>query len=1267
MAWYLENVNLSNLAWNISNRSAGWSVPGKVGSNVKVPSKHGAFWNPNKTFDEGHLSLSMWAAGCNPDGTLPDNEDGRKKVRDNLDRLSSLFGTPNRLLTLRQITGTEMPVINEITNPNLASTLNNGVTLAKNYAVDPTKGSSSTTEISTNHSTNPYLLGSETLDKVVTEDIHPDPLFHQHLDKSKSVVHRGYYSPVSQNTASTNRFFTPNNGFSYITGRPGGKGVFYRSTAITWTGEAHIGDLTFHKIPNPDRGVEFFMSLKLSSNSPATSVNVSVRPAVSLDGMAWTNAPSQTFLINKNTYTWMHIPASSLPAMTGSSTFSVKYHLRIMTPTSWAAGDYFDVEQVAVQEAPAPDNPWRTAMTPSLIFEGSTETSLGTPGVEYEGAFGLSTSAFKPYPAPEWQRVMGTTANTAPYGAAHTLKYGTRGALGFSVYGGTYQTFRRELAQVTQTFTDTKIHGKVLNTSSQSATIRVMERSGAAGSYTYTAVRSLVIPALGSHVFSSTPFTTTAGKTYVLEVVAPSGPGFLPTLEFEYLHVSNGLINTRIPKGALAVSFGTSALAKYTRYAYTSSIVGMAPSAYKVVQGLPQSSSPRYNASGVDWSKVTGGVSSVNGVVKFADVPFSFSPNSTSRGLVIQFRTRIGLPSHIEGTPPASGSVVAKTEFLDSSGTVLRTVTESAATVPSSDWYIISVNQTAQANEVAVRSTLTYDNSASPMAVLKVDQYSVYTDQSGSLYFTGREPLNGSTLQPWQRLRWNGLPFFSTSTLAAAIPSVWTVSGFKGFDSDNTSIQFTGSSLRVQHRAPGGQMYVGFRRGTHAGDFTVSVTPQGGTATPLGTITSATSFVQGYVTIPPGSSYLDFNFTGSPTHKTVRDLFVIGNTGVGVFPVPSAQWVGFTAKNPPNLTFPAHPNAQVPLQSVVVNQDGTTTYQVGSTPGWSWPLIGGGYLPLPTSGQTHSVSSHEVAVNKGYVSVAVVTDLSNDVGSRVTLEIQGASDEQRASGSWSVLASTPITNTAALAETRLQDVAVGDKTRVKIVIKVANTPALGRTGVAGILVGATLTPSPIVLGSSFPGHFVGVLNSTGSSTYQQNIRQAKVEVVEAIDMTSTGLGTIAEFNVNLTIPGAFWEDIYDTTTTLTASGSDVSGLFVVSDFAGATAPMTDLTFTITPVSGSITDLRLEDAASGNFLQYRGPAQSLISINTTTATVQDGAGASLIKNISQVGASTILSLTPYNRGNGEVITSHIDGTPVLRWECNVPIKVVISGRRKYLLA
>jgi hypothetical protein len=89
-------------------------------------------------------------------------------------------------------------------------------------------------------------------------------------------------------------------------------------------------------------------------------------------------------------------------------------------------------------------------------------------------------------------------------------------------------------------------------------------------------------------------------------------------------------------------------------------------------------------------------------------------------------------------------------------------------------------------------------------------------------------------------------------------------------------------------------------------------------------------------------------------------------------------------------------------------------------------------------------------------------------------------------------------------------------------------------------------------------------------------RQVNGQVVDAIDMTVMAGASRAEFAVTLRVSGAFWKDTADVTESKTGTG-----VWNVSAFTGATAPMDDL---IVKFTGPCTNPKLL-SSSGVYVQY----------------------------------------------------------------------------------
>lgn len=1254
MSWYLDGKDLSTLAWNVKERSAGWSVPGKSGDNVKVPGRHGAFWVPNKTYDEGRLTLSMWAAGCHEDGSMPHSEDGRKQVRDNLDHLTSLFSNSRRLLTLRQVTGDGAAMVNEISNPTLTTTANTGQNLAVDGLKDGSLVDTTPTEIARDAFTNPYVKGRDLEERVVTEDLYPDPLNHEIVNNPKQSLLRSYYYPIRQDWAGFNVFFNAINDFYWKTGY-NGRGLIVAQKAVTYSGRAWIGELTRQVYADMPNKTTLYMQMKLGTAATTSSVPLKITPYASADGVTWTTGTAVT--VNVTTASdWIVVGGDKLPTVSGAQDYWVKYGMEIPVASSWGAGVTHEVFRTAIQDSPLAGNPWVGYESTSQMIVGDT-----TPYASYSGGNGKSWSVFSRALAQPWTPVITssrTTTSPYAYAWAHYDTNRKQNWLAFTAFGGTYQTFRRSLPAPIYNTGGARIWGKCISLTNKPTTIRVMQKIS--GTYTTVATTTTT----GS-TFTSPTFDIVRSADYVMEIDVPSSDsGMEPAIILLETHVSNGLVSTRFPGASEISKVWGSARAFYAGTQFKSTIVGRTYGTPRLVSGLP-----RYDAkadlslTGSAWGAQGSGAFTEDG--KLETIKTTFPTSITAKRLTFRSYMSLYAQSWVSGysTIPTSITVPLTLTLYNAAGAVTRTVTQNFTGVSNQKanyYHTVTLN----AGEVAASAKLTVDNSTNPFLGVVVERLQLMVNlPQGVNYFTGSE-VNADP--NWPKISsWAGSPYFSESVLSAPLPTQWSFEDLMGFDSSG-AISFTGTKIRVQASLYSGNTYFGFRRGNYVGNQTITVQPEGAaSATSLGSTTSSTEFVQGFATVPAGgATYVDFVVTGAGSYKTIRDAFAIG-TWNPVFPIPSTSWVGFSANSPSTLSLPAHPSSQVPSTKIVRNLNGTTSFLTGVVPGWSGPILGGGYYPVPTGGTTLNVTSNSVAVTGGYVSAALRIQPTTEAIGRVTLELQGATDAGYLSNTWTTYAMKGIT-TSAYQELKLIDTVIGASKYVRLNIKAVNTnSAVTRTGVIAILDGATLTPSSIPLAGNFPGFFVGGRGPDGTSQYLGNIRQCYAEVVEAIDMVSTGLGTIAEFNVNLVVPDAFWEDSYDTSTTLTGTGT--SGMFYASDFLGTTAPIMDTMVEVTPVSGTITSLTLVDKGTGQVFKYTGPAQSRIAINNDLFTVVGTTGTSLIQYISDTGSASLLPVTPYQRGEFENLGNHVDGTPVLEWACNVPIKLKITGRRKYLIA
>lgn len=1257
MSWSIDGKDLSNLAWNVKNRSAGWSVPGRSGENIRVPGRHGSFWVPDKTYEEGRLSLSMWAVGCNEDGTLPLIEDGRRKVRDNLDRLTSMFSTTKRLLTLRQTTGSGTIMVNELGNPTFSTNSNAGIDIAIDGLKDGSLGDTKSREISRDVFTNPYLKARDTNNVILTEDIYPDPTFREHLSDPSSNLLRSYYYPIKQDWSGFNPFFNAANGFSWSTG-VGGRGLINIAKTVNFPGRAWIGEIIRLTNSSQTDKCSLYMNLRLGSNSNSNSVPIKITSSVSEDGVNWTVGAQSSFTIT-NTFQSIFVPASDLPVMPAGSSFQVRYAIEVSAASGWTkdGGSAFEVTRVAIQDSYRAGNPWvGNEIASHYIVGGETNYT------KYLGANGKSWSVFNRINTPEWVPVITSDRSfTSPYAFAwNHYDAGKKEAWqAFTVFGGLRNTFRRDLPSPTYNTQKVRIWGRCWVPNPNASIIRLMRLVGA----TWTEVASTSVSGSG---FASPTFDLVAGGSYRLEVVVPvSDSGMEPSLVLRELHVSNGIARTTLPVGSKSHTWGASS-AYYAGPMYKSAIIGKSYKVPSLVKGVPRDDSKEQSSiKGTGWASQLGSARSENGEIITEKMVFP----STLEAKRLNFRANMYLhaPTWSAGASsiPASLSVPLSLTLYNSAGAVTRTVTQNLTNVTNQrkDFtYAMNLN----AGEVAVSAKLTVDNTTHPLLGIVLERLQLMVNlPNGVDNFTGSE-VNVSD-QKWPQISaWSGEPYFSQSILTAAMSSSWDFEDFVGFDSMGASC-FTGTKIRVKANLTSGSSYIGFRRGSFVANQTVTAQPEGAaTPTSLGTVTSGTANVQAKVTVPAGgSTYVDFVVTGSGAYKTVKDAYAL-DSWQPVFPVPSTDWLGFSETTPPSLGLPSHPSSVSPQYTVVRRADGTSVLSTGSVKDWSGSILGGGYLQVPVGGTTLNNYSNTLLVSGGYASAALRVQPTPEAVGRFTLEILGATAAEFSAGTWTTLGSKTLT-TVTYQELKLVDVAVGAKKYLRLNLKSTNTDsAVTRGGILAIMDGATLTTSSTPLGSTFPGYFVGVKGPDGSSSYLGNVRQIQVEVVEAIDMQSTGLGTIAEFNVNLVAPTPFWEDIYDVTSTLTAPAGAKSGSFYLADFGGATAPMMDLTIDVQPVSGTLTEFKIVDKASGGTIKYKGPAQTKVSISNPMFTVNGPTGQSLIQYVSETGAAGLLPVTPFWRGEFESLGNHVDGHPVLEWTANTPIKLTVSGRRKYLI-
>lgn len=100
----VDGFLLNTLAYNISTGSGRAQSPAIRGTNAQLAGRHGEIYVPMKTMDVGTFTLSMWIAGCNPDGTIPTSVNlQRIQFLTSRDKLIQLFTKRYALLHFAQI------------------------------------------------------------------------------------------------------------------------------------------------------------------------------------------------------------------------------------------------------------------------------------------------------------------------------------------------------------------------------------------------------------------------------------------------------------------------------------------------------------------------------------------------------------------------------------------------------------------------------------------------------------------------------------------------------------------------------------------------------------------------------------------------------------------------------------------------------------------------------------------------------------------------------------------------------------------------------------------------------------------------------------------------------------------------------------------------------------------------------------------------------------------------------------------------------------
>lgn len=99
--YIVDGVTLSTYAFAIATWTGRGGIPPIRGENLPISQRPGTIWTP-KEHDQREETWSMWAVGCNEDGTFPTEHSRRAQFNANMDKLRRLFGKRRSQLVLQR-------------------------------------------------------------------------------------------------------------------------------------------------------------------------------------------------------------------------------------------------------------------------------------------------------------------------------------------------------------------------------------------------------------------------------------------------------------------------------------------------------------------------------------------------------------------------------------------------------------------------------------------------------------------------------------------------------------------------------------------------------------------------------------------------------------------------------------------------------------------------------------------------------------------------------------------------------------------------------------------------------------------------------------------------------------------------------------------------------------------------------------------------------------------------------------------------------------
>lgn len=101
-SWWVDELNLSTYAWNVSVASI--EAPERRGEHLVVPGRSGVVPALDRPASAPEFAVSVWALGCNADGTIPPTMTARRSVfESNLDTLMRVLTVDTRPLQFLRV------------------------------------------------------------------------------------------------------------------------------------------------------------------------------------------------------------------------------------------------------------------------------------------------------------------------------------------------------------------------------------------------------------------------------------------------------------------------------------------------------------------------------------------------------------------------------------------------------------------------------------------------------------------------------------------------------------------------------------------------------------------------------------------------------------------------------------------------------------------------------------------------------------------------------------------------------------------------------------------------------------------------------------------------------------------------------------------------------------------------------------------------------------------------------------------------------------